>query len=67
LKSSVSHGWQNSIPLPRARALTSHLLNVHAGHDDVMSFTDCGWGMFILTGSLRDKVCLEATLYRATI
>jgi pyruvate-ferredoxin/flavodoxin oxidoreductase len=28
-----------------ARALTSHSLNVHAGHDDVMAVADCGWGM----------------------
>ncbi len=28
-----------------ARALTSHSLNVHAGHDDVMGVVDCGWGM----------------------
>ncbi|NOZ11866.1 MAG: pyruvate ferredoxin oxidoreductase [Gammaproteobacteria bacterium] len=28
-----------------ARALTSHSLNVHAGHDDVMSVADTGWGM----------------------
>ncbi|MBI5394640.1 MAG: 2-oxoacid:acceptor oxidoreductase family protein [Verrucomicrobia bacterium] len=28
-----------------ARALTSHSLNVHAGHDDVMSVSDCGWGI----------------------
>lgn len=28
-----------------ARALTSHSLNVHAGHDDLMSVADCGWGM----------------------
>jgi len=28
-----------------ARALTSHSLNVHAGHDDVMSVADCGWGV----------------------
>src|SRR5437763_2810211 len=28
-----------------ARALTSQGLNVHAGHDDVMSVSDCGWGM----------------------
>src|SRR5262249_38214911 len=26
-----------------ARALTSQGLNVHAGHDDVMSVADCGW------------------------
>ncbi len=28
-----------------ARALTSQSLNVHAGHDDVMSVADCGWGI----------------------
>jgi pyruvate-ferredoxin/flavodoxin oxidoreductase len=28
-----------------ARALTSHALNVHAGHDDLMSVADVGWGM----------------------
>ena len=28
-----------------ARALTSHSLNVHAGHDDVVSVADCGWGI----------------------
>ena len=28
-----------------SRALTSHSLNVHAGHDDVMSCADVGWGM----------------------
>lgn len=28
-----------------ARALTSHSLNVHAGHDDVMGVSDVGWGM----------------------
>ena len=28
-----------------ARALTSHSLNVHAGHDDVMAVSDVGWGM----------------------
>lgn len=28
-----------------ARALTSHSLNVHAGHDDVYSVSDCGWGI----------------------
>lgn len=28
-----------------ARALTSQSLNVHAGHDDVMSCTDCGWAI----------------------
>ena len=28
-----------------ARALTSHALNVHCGHDDVMAVADCGWGI----------------------
>ena len=28
-----------------ARALTSQGLNVHAGHDDIMSVADCGWGI----------------------
>ncbi len=31
-----------------ARALTSHSLNVHAGHDDVMGCEDVGWG-FLFT------------------
>src|SRR5436190_17285630 len=30
-----------------ARALTSQGLNVHAGHDDIMSVADVGWGMTI--------------------
>jgi pyruvate-ferredoxin/flavodoxin oxidoreductase len=28
-----------------ARALTSHSLNVHAGHDDVVGVADCGWAV----------------------
>jgi pyruvate-ferredoxin/flavodoxin oxidoreductase len=28
-----------------ARALTSQSLNIHAGHDDVMSIADTGWGI----------------------
>lgn len=28
-----------------ARALTSHSLNIHAGHDDVCGCADCGWGI----------------------
>jgi pyruvate-ferredoxin/flavodoxin oxidoreductase len=28
-----------------SRAITSQSLNVHAGHDDVMSVADCGWGI----------------------
>src|SRR5262249_15421592 len=27
-----------------ARAITSHSLNVHTGHDDVYGVADCGWG-----------------------
>src|SRR2546421_2652644 len=30
-----------------ARALTSQGLNVHAGHDDLMSVADVGWGMLL--------------------
>jgi pyruvate-ferredoxin/flavodoxin oxidoreductase len=30
-----------------ARALTSQALNVHAGHDDLMSVADVGWGMLL--------------------
>ena len=30
-----------------ARALTSHSLNVHAGHDDVYGVADCGWGVLL--------------------
>ena len=29
-----------------ARALTSHSLNVHAGHDDVYGVADCGWAFW---------------------
>jgi pyruvate-ferredoxin/flavodoxin oxidoreductase len=28
-----------------ARALTSHSLNVHTGHDDIYSVSDAGWGV----------------------
>ncbi len=28
-----------------SRAITRQGLNVHAGHDDIMSVTDCGWGV----------------------
>ena len=38
-----------------ARALTSHSLNVHAGHDDVMSVADCGWG--VLFGRNAQEAC----------
>ena len=30
-----------------ARAITSHSLNVHAGHDDVYGVADCGWGVLL--------------------
>jgi len=30
-----------------SRALTSHSLNVHAGHDDVYGVADCGWGILM--------------------
>src|SRR6266446_5981918 len=30
-----------------ARALTSHSLNVHTGHDDVYGVADCGWGALL--------------------
>src|SRR5258708_37763559 len=44
-----------------ARALTSQGLNVHAGHDDVMSVADCGWGMlFGRNAQEAGDVCLIA-------
>jgi pyruvate-ferredoxin/flavodoxin oxidoreductase len=45
-----------------ARALTSHSLNVHAGHDDVMSVADCGWG--ILFGRNAQDACDLALIAR---
>jgi pyruvate-ferredoxin/flavodoxin oxidoreductase len=42
-----------------ARALTSHSLNVHAGHDDLMSVADCGWGMvFARNAQEAGDLCL---------
>src|SRR5271157_4049814 len=42
-----------------ARALTSHSLNVHAGHDDVMAVADCGWGMvFARNAQEAGDLCL---------
>jgi pyruvate-ferredoxin/flavodoxin oxidoreductase len=42
-----------------ARALTSQGLNVHAGHDDVMSVADCGWGMlFARNAQEAGDMCL---------
>jgi pyruvate-ferredoxin/flavodoxin oxidoreductase len=44
-----------------ARALTSQGLNVHAGHDDVMSVADCGWGMlFARNAQEAGDLCLIA-------
>jgi len=44
-----------------ARALTSQSLNVHAGHDDVMSVADCGWGMiFARNAQEAGDFCLIA-------
>lgn len=44
-----------------ARALTSHSLNVHAGHDDVMSVADVGWGMlFARNAQEAGDFCLIA-------
>jgi pyruvate-ferredoxin/flavodoxin oxidoreductase len=45
-----------------ARALTSHSLNVHCGHDDVMSVSDCGWG--ILFGRNAQEACDLAIISR---
>src|SRR6516162_4006673 len=42
-----------------ARALTSQGLNVHAGHDDVMSVADVGWGMlFARNAQEAGDLCL---------
>jgi pyruvate-ferredoxin/flavodoxin oxidoreductase len=44
-----------------ARALTSQALNVHAGHDDLMSVADCGWGMlFGCNAQEAGDLCLIA-------
>ncbi|MBL6765496.1 MAG: pyruvate ferredoxin oxidoreductase, partial [Verrucomicrobiae bacterium] len=47
-----------------ARALTSHSLNVHAGHDDVMACADCGWG--ILFGRNAQEAADLALIARRT-
>ena len=42
-----------------ARALTSQALNVHCGHDDLMSVADCGWGMlFARNAQEAGDLCL---------
>src|SRR4029078_10927853 len=44
-----------------ARALTSQGLTVHAGHDDVMSVADVGWGMiFARNAQEAGDFCLIA-------
>ena len=44
-----------------ARALTSQGLNVHAGHDDVMSVADVGWGMLFARNAQEvGDLCLIA-------
>src|SRR5436305_4803141 len=44
-----------------ARAVSSQGLNVHAGHDDVMSVADCGWGMTFARNAQEDgDFCLVA-------
>jgi pyruvate-ferredoxin/flavodoxin oxidoreductase len=44
-----------------ARALTSQGLNVHAGHDDIMSVADCGWGMLVARNAQEaGDLCLIA-------
>jgi len=45
-----------------ARALTSHSLNVHCGHDDVMCVADTGWG--ILFGRNAQEACDLALIAR---
>ena len=45
-----------------SRALTSQSLNVHAGHNDVMSCADTGWG--ILFGSNSQKAADLALIDR---
>jgi pyruvate-ferredoxin/flavodoxin oxidoreductase len=41
-----------------ARALTSQGLNVHAGHDDMMSVADCGWGMLFARNAQGPVTCV---------
>jgi pyruvate-ferredoxin/flavodoxin oxidoreductase len=44
-----------------ARALTSQGLNVHAGHDDIMSVADVGWGvLFARNAQEAGDLCLIA-------
>jgi len=47
-----------------ARALTSHSLNVHCGHDDVMGVADCGWGM-VFARNVQEVADLALIVRRA--
>lgn len=47
-----------------ARALTSHALNVHAGHDDVMAVADTGWGI-LFARNVQQAADLAAIARRA--
>jgi pyruvate-ferredoxin/flavodoxin oxidoreductase len=46
-----------------ARALTSQSLNIHAGHDDVMSVADAGWGI-LFARNVQEVVDLTAIARR---
>jgi pyruvate-ferredoxin/flavodoxin oxidoreductase len=46
-----------------ARALTSHALNIHAGHDDVMAVADTGWGI-LFARNVQEVVDLAAVARR---
>jgi pyruvate-ferredoxin/flavodoxin oxidoreductase len=47
-----------------ARALTSQALNIHAGHDDVMSVADAGWGI-LFARNAQEAADLAAIARRA--
>ncbi len=46
-----------------ARALTSHSLNIHAGHDDVMGVADTGWGI-LFARNVQEAADLAAVARR---
>jgi len=43
---ALAGGWVTNFTSGHigARAITSQLLNIHCGRDDVMGVADCGWG-----------------------
>src|SRR6266700_7754737 len=47
-----------------ALALTSHALNIHAGHDDVMGVADTGWGI-LFARNVQEAADLTAIARRA--